>query len=138
MQKLIVLSAAYRQDSVVSRESLERDPENRLLGRGPRFRLEAEGIRDVAMAVSGLLNPRIGGPSVYPYQPPGLWGQVAFEGTRDYVQSDGADNYRRGLYTYWRRSIPYASFLVFDAPTRETCTVRRPAQHAAPGAQPAE
>lgn len=78
------------------------------------------------MSVSGLLVPKVGGPSVFPYQPAGLWGQVSFEGTRDYVQSDGAENYRRGLYTYWRRSIPYASFTIFDAPTRETCTVRRP------------
>lgn len=126
MQRLIVTSATYRQDSVVSRELLERDAENRLLARGARFRLDAENIRDLAMAASGLLNPRIGGPSVFPYQPPGLWGQVSFEGTRDYVQSEGAENYRRGLYTYWRRSIPYASFTVFDAPSREVCTVRRP------------
>jgi hypothetical protein len=107
-------------------ELLERDPENRLLARGPRFRLDAENIRDVALSASGLLEARVGGPSVFPYQPPGLWGQVAFEGTRDYVQSEGADNYRRGLYTYWRRSIPYASFTIFDAPSREVCTVRRP------------
>lgn len=122
----IVMSATYRQDSVVGREALERDPENRLFTRGARFRVDAEGVRDIAMAVSGLMNPAIGGPSVFPYQPPGLWGQVSFEGTRDYTQSEGADNYRRGLYTYWRRSIPYASFTIFDAPTRETCTVRRP------------
>ena len=126
LQRLIVLSATYRQDSVISREALEKDPENRLFTRGPRFRVDAEGVRDIAMAVSGLLNPKIGGPSVFPYQPPGLWGQVSFEGTRDYVPSEGGDNYRRGLYTYWRRSIPYASFTIFDAPTRETCTVRRP------------
>jgi hypothetical protein len=88
--------------------------------------MDAENIRDLAMTASGLLNPTVGGPSVFPYQPPGLWGQVAFEGTRDYVQSEGADNYRRGLYTYWRRSIPYASFTVFDAPSREVCAVRRP------------
>ncbi|MBX3745684.1 MAG: PSD1 domain-containing protein [Verrucomicrobiae bacterium] len=126
MQRLIVTSATYRQDSVISRDRLEQDPENRLLTRGPRFRLDAENIRDLAMAASGLLHPKIGGPSVFPYQPPGLWGQVAFEGTRDYVQSEGPDNYRRGLYTYWRRSIPYASFTLFDAPSREVCTVRRP------------
>ena len=126
LQRKIVVSATYRQDASASRLGLEKDPENRLLGRGPRFRVDAEGVRDIAMAVSGLLDPRIGGPSVFPYQPPGLWGQVSFEGTRDYVQSEGSENYRRGLYTYWRRSIPYASFTLFDAPTRETCTVRRP------------
>lgn len=126
LQRRIVLSAAYRQDSAASREALEKDPENRWLTRGPRFRMEAEGVRDIAMSVSGLLNPKVGGPSVFPYQPPGLWGQVSFEGTRDYTQSEGPDNYRRGLYTYWRRSIPYASFTIFDAPSRETCTVRRP------------
>ncbi|MCC6233807.1 MAG: PSD1 domain-containing protein [Verrucomicrobiales bacterium] len=122
----VVLSATYRQDSVVGPERLERDPENRLLARGARFRLDAENIRDVAMSASGLLNPKVGGPSVFPYQPPGLWAQVSFEGTSDYQQSEGAENYRRGLYTYWRRSIPYASFTVFDAPSREVCTVRRP------------
>jgi hypothetical protein len=126
LQRRIVLSATYRQDSVVTREALEKDPENRLFTRGPRFRVDAEGVRDIAMSVSGLLVPKVGGPSVFPYQPPGLWGQVSFEGTRDYSQSDGPENYRRGLYTYWRRSIPYASFTIFDAPTRETCTVRRP------------
>lgn len=126
MQKLLVTSATYRQDSVVTRDRLERDPENRLWSRGPRFRLDAENIRDLAMSTSGLLNPVVGGPSVFPYQPPGLWGQVSFEGTRDYVQSAGAENYRRGLYTYWRRSIPYASFTIFDAPSREVCVIRRP------------
>lgn len=126
MQRLLVTSATYRQDSVVTREQLERDPENRWLSRGPRFRLDAENVRDVAMAVSGLLNRKVGGPSVFPFQPPGLWGQVAFEGTRDYVQSEGDENYRRGLYTYWRRSIPYAAFTVFDAPSREVCVIRRP------------
>ncbi|HMO64878.1 MAG TPA: DUF1553 domain-containing protein, partial [Verrucomicrobiota bacterium] len=126
MQRLIVTSHTYRQDARVTPELLEQDPENRLLARGPRFRMEAEGVRDIAMAVSGLLNPKVGGPSVFPYQPPGLWGQVTFEGTPDYVQSAGDENYRRGLYTYWRRSIPYAAFTILDAPTRETCTVRRP------------
>jgi hypothetical protein len=126
MQRLLVTSATYRQDARVTRELLDRDPENRLFAHGPRFRLDAENIRDVALSASGLLNGQVGGPSVYPYQPPGLWGQVSFEGTRDYVQSAGADNYRRGLYTYWRRSIPYAGFTVFDAPSREVCTVRRP------------
>ena len=126
MQRLIVTSATYRQSGVVSARSLELDPEDRLLGRFPRQRLDAEAIRDTALAVSGLLNASVGGPSVFPYQPPGLWEQVAFEGTRSWVQSEGTDNYRRGLYTYWRRSVPYASFVTFDAPSRETCTVRRP------------
>src|SRR4030095_781459 len=88
--------------------------------------LDAENVRDLALASSGLMNPVVGGPSVFPYQPPGLWGQVSFEGTSDYVQSEGEASYRRGLYTYWRRSIPYASFTIFDAPSREVCTVRRP------------
>jgi hypothetical protein len=126
MQRLIVTSATYRQSSVVTPEELQRDPDNRLLSHYPHLRLEAEEIRDTALAVSGLLNPQIGGPSVYPYQPPGLWEAVAFENTRKYEQSQGAENYRRGIYTYWRRSIPYPSLITFDAPTRETCTVKRP------------
>lgn len=126
MHRLIVTSSTYRQDSIVTPTLRERDPENRLLARGPRFRLDAENIRDVAMAAGGLLNSKVGGPSVFPYQPPGLWGQVSFEGTRDYVQSTGPENYRRGLYTYWRRSIPYAAFTIFDAPSREVCVIRRP------------
>ncbi len=126
MQRLIVTSATYRQAATVSAEGLQRDPDNRLLGRFPRLRLDAECIRDNALAISGLLNSKIGGPSAYPYQPPGLWEAVAFEGTRKYEQSQGAENYRRGLYTYWRRSLPYPSLITFDAPVRETCTVRRP------------
>jgi hypothetical protein len=78
------------------------------------------------MSVSGLLSRKVGGPSVYPYQPPGLWEAVAFEGTRQYIQSKGEENYRRGIYTYWRRSLPYPSLVTFDAPSRETCTMRRP------------
>jgi hypothetical protein len=126
MQRLIVTSATYRQAARVTREHLDRDPENRWLARFPRLRLEAEQIRDSALAISGLLQPKVGGPSVYPYQPPGLWEAVAFEGSRKYVQSSGPENYRRGLYTYWRRSMPYPSLIAFDAPTRETCTIRRP------------
>jgi Protein of unknown function (DUF1553) len=125
-QRMIVTSSTYRQSSQMRSALLEKDPEGRLLARFPRHRLEAEAIRDVAMAVSGLLSRKVGGPSVYPYQPPGLWEAVAFEGTRQYQQSKGEDNYRRGLYTYWRRSIPYPSLITFDAPPRETCTVRRP------------
>ena len=126
MHKLIVTSATYRQDSTIPPSLLEKDSGNRSLSYFPRMRLEAEAIRDVAMAASGLLDKSIGGESIYPYQPPGLWEQVAFQGTRKWNQSEGEKNYRRGLYVYWRRSIPYASFVTFDAPSRETCTVKRP------------
>jgi hypothetical protein len=126
MHKLIVTSATYRQDSMILPSLLEQDSGNRSLSYFPRMRLEAEAIRDVAMAASGLLDTSIGGESIYPYQPPGLWEQVAFQGTRKWNQSEGEKNYRRGLYVYWRRSIPYASFVTFDAPSRETCTVKRP------------
>jgi hypothetical protein len=128
MQRLIVTSATYRQSSKVSRALLEKDPENRLLARGPRFRLPAEMIRDTALAASGLLNPEIGGPSVLPYQPPGLWEEMAFgEGfsAQSYQQSHGKDLYRRGMYTFWKRTVPPASLATFDAPDREKCTVRR-------------
>jgi mono/diheme cytochrome c family protein len=129
VQKLIVMSATYRQDSKVNRSLYEVDPENRLLARGPRFRLDAEAIRDGALAISGLLDRRIGGQSVYPYQPPGLWEELAFGGdfsSQSYKASKGADLYRRGLYTYWKRSLPYPSMATFDAPNREVCAVRRP------------
>src|SRR5207302_5337491 len=109
MQRLIVTSATYRQSSHTSRELIERDPENRLLARGPRFRLPAEMVRDNALAISGLLNGKIGGPSVYPYQPKGLWEEMAFgEGYsgQSYTQSSGSDLYRRGLYTGWKRTVP--------------------------------
>ena len=127
--KLMVMSATYRQSAVVSPQLLERDPYNRLLARGPRFRLDAEMIRDNALAVSGLLNRKLGGESVRPYQPPGLWEAVAFGGefsSQTYVQSHGEDLYRRGLYTYWKRSLPYPSLNTFDAPSREVCTAQRP------------
>ncbi len=122
--KLMVTSATYRQSSRVTPELIAKDPKNRLLSRGPRFRLEAEMVRDQALAVSGLLSRKVGGPSVYPPQPPGLW-QAAFNGQRTYPTSTGEDRYRRGLYTFWRRTIPYPSMTTFDAPSRETCTVRR-------------
>jgi hypothetical protein len=122
--KLMVTSAAYRQSSRVTPELIARDPKNRLLTRGPRFRLEAEMVRDQALALSGLLSRKVGGPSVYPPQPAGLW-QAAFNGQRTYPTSTGEDRYRRGLYTFWRRTIPYPSMTTFDAPSRETCTVRR-------------
>jgi len=122
--KLIVTSAAYRQSSAVTSEKLERDPNNTWLSRGPRFRLEAEMVRDQALALSGLLSRKVGGPSVYPPQPPGLW-RAAFNGQRTWPESKGEDKYRRGLYTFWRRSVPYPSMATFDAPSREICNVRR-------------
>ena len=120
--RLIVTSATYRQSSRVSPELLARDPDNRLLARGARFRLPGEIIRDQALAVSGLLVERVGGPSVRPYQPAGLWVESA---TRAYQQDVGEGLYRRSLYTYWKRSVPPPNMLVFDAPNRETCSVRR-------------
>jgi hypothetical protein len=128
MQRLIVTSAAYRQSSRVTPELLEKDPENRLLARGPRFRLPAEMIRDTALAASGLMNGQIGGPSVMPYQPAGLWEELAFGdgfSAQTYEQSTGPDLYRRGMYTFWKRTAPPASLATFDAPDREKCTGRR-------------
>ncbi len=108
-------------------EKLEKDGQNRLLSRGPRFRMDAEMVRDSALAASGLLVPKIGGPSVKPYQPDGVWEAVAMIGsnTRDYVRDRGESLYRRSLYTFWKRSAPPASMDVFNAPSREVCTVRR-------------
>ncbi len=128
LQRLIVTSATYRQSSHATAEMRERDVANELLARGPRFRLDAEVIRDSALAVSGLLVEQIGGPSVRPYQPDGLWPAVAFVGsnTSDYKPDQGAGLYRRSLYTFWKRTSPPASLVTFDAPSRETCTVRRP------------
>jgi hypothetical protein len=103
---------------------VEKDPRNRLLGRFPRRRLEAETVRDQALALSGLLSEKIGGPSVYPPQPEGLW-RAAFNGERTWPTSKGEDRYRRGLYTFWRRTVPYPSMATFDAPSREICTLRR-------------
>ena len=125
--RLMVTSAAYRQAAVVTDEKLERDPENRLVSRGPRFRMDAEMIRDYALASSGLLVPRIGGPSVKPYQPDGVWEAVAMIGsdTREYRRGEGEDLYRRSLYTFWKRSAPPASMEIFNAPSREFCVVRR-------------
>lgn len=125
----LVTSATFRQSSAVRSGDLERDPRDSWLARMPRVRLDAETIRDVALAASGLLDRRIGGPSVRPYQPPGLWKAVSFGGgytSQVYEPSPVEDRYRRGLYVYWKRSSPYASFAVFDAPTREVCTVSRP------------
>ena len=128
MQRLIVTSATYRQSSKVSLQLLEKDPENRLLARGPRFRLQAELIRDNALAVSGLLSESIGGPSVLPYQPAGIWEELAFGdgfSAQEYVQSHGKDLYRRSMYTFWKRSAPPATMSTFDAPDREKCAARR-------------
>ena len=122
--KLLVMSAAYRQSSKVTPELFERDPDNRLLARGPRFRLSAEMIRDQALAVSGLLSPKLYGPSAKPPQPTGGL-SAAFGSSTDWTTSAGEDKFRRGLYTEWRRSNPYPSMSTFDAPNREVCTVRR-------------
>ncbi|PYM09739.1 MAG: hypothetical protein DME18_17520 [Verrucomicrobia bacterium] len=124
MLKLMVMSASYQQSSRVTPELLEKDPRNRLLSRGPRGRLDAEMVRDEALALSGLLSRKLGGPSVYPLQPDGLW-RAAFNGERTWATSKDEDRYRRGLYTFWRRTVPYPSMATFDAPSRETCTVRR-------------
>lgn len=125
MVKLIVTSATYRQASRVSPELQERDPRNRLLARGPRFRLSAETIRDNALAVSGLLKERVGGPSVMPYQPDGLWQDVSVERRAVYKQDVGDNLYRRSMYTFWKRTCPPPGMMTFDAPDRETCTIRR-------------
>jgi hypothetical protein len=122
--KLIVMSATYQQSSLASADAAARDPRNRLLSHYPRRRLDAESVRDQALALSGLLSRKIGGPSVYPPQPDGLW-RAAFNGQRAYPTSAGEDRYRRALYTFWRRTIPYPSMATFDAPSRENCTVRR-------------
>jgi hypothetical protein len=124
MLKLIVTSATYRQSSRVTPNLLARDPRNRLLARAPRIRLEAEMVRDQALALSGLLSPKIGGPSVFPPQPEGLW-QAAFNGQRTWATSQGADKHRRALYTFWRRTVPYPSMATFDAPSREICAIKR-------------
>ena len=121
--KLMVTSATYRQSSRASPELLRKDPENRLLARGPRFRLPAEMIRDQALWAAGLLAERIGGPSVMPYQPAGLWKEITMQDT-EYRQSRGPDLYRRGLYTYWKRTAAPPMLMNFDAAARENCVVR--------------
>jgi hypothetical protein len=122
LQKLIVTSATYRQSSKVTPAISQKDPENRLLARGSRFRLSAEGVRDQALAVSGLLVEKQGGPSVKPYQPKGLWQELA---EAKYVQDHGKSLYRRSLYTFWKRTIAPPSMITFDAAAREACTVRK-------------
>jgi hypothetical protein len=125
--KLIVMSATYQQSSRVTPDKLAADPDNRLLARGPRFRLDAEVIRDSALTVSGLLVNKIGGQSVKPYQPAGLWKPVGFGGSNTSVfqQDTGPKLYRRSMYTFWKRTSPPPSMSTFDAPDRETCQVRR-------------
>jgi hypothetical protein len=119
--RLILTSATYRQSAAVSTALLEKDRYNRLLARGPRIRLDAEFVRDNALAVAGLLDRKIGGPSIKPYQPPGIW-----DGTDSrYDQDHGEKLYRRGMYVFWRRSAHYPSFATFDAPNREVCTFLR-------------
>lgn len=125
--RLLVTSAAYRQCSAVTPELLERDPGNRLLARGPRFRLAAEEVRDTALHVSGLLVEERGGPPVRPYQPDGVWFAVAYtsSNTARYTQDEGEALWRRSLYTFWKRTAPPPNMVAFDAPSREACTVER-------------
>ncbi|MEZ6089726.1 MAG: DUF1553 domain-containing protein [Pirellulaceae bacterium] len=125
--KRIVMSSTYRQSSKVTREMLARDPENRLLSRGPRSRLDGEVIRDSVLAVSGLLSETLGGPSVFPYHPPGLWQEINNRPnySRTYQQSSGNELFRRSLYTFWKRTVTPPSMAAFDAPDREYCVVRR-------------
>ena len=126
MQKLILSSAAYRRSAAVTPDMLEKDPDNRLLARGPRFRLSAELIRDQALAVSGLLVPKVGGPSVKPYMPEAVWDETSVYGDmRNYKADNGEGLYRRSLYTIWKRTAAPPSMLLFDSPSREICTVKR-------------
>lgn len=126
LQRLMLTSATYRQSSRATPELLARDPENRLLARGPRFRVDGEVVRDTALFVSGLLVEKTGGPSVKPFEPAGLWEAVSFNNSQKYVPDQGEGAYRRSLYTYWKRQSPPPNMLLFDAPTREYCVVRRP------------
>ncbi|MDX2044091.1 MAG: DUF1553 domain-containing protein [Acidobacteriota bacterium] len=126
--RLIVTSATYRQSSKATPQLIEKDPENRLFARGPRHRLQAELVRDNALAISGLLDDRIGGKSVKPYHPAGLWEEMAFGdgfSEQEYVLSKGRDLYRRSMYTFWKRTVPPAQLAAFDAPDREKCVARR-------------
>ena len=125
--KQLLMSATYRQAAITTPAKLDKDPENRLLSRGARFRLDGETVRDYALAATGLLSPQIGGPSVRPYQPDNVWEAVAMDGsnTRFYKRDTGDALYRRSVYTFWKRAAPPASMEIFNAPTREGCTVRR-------------
>jgi Protein of unknown function (DUF1553) len=124
IHRLIVTSATYRQSSRVTRELLERDPENRLMSRGARYRLPAMILRDVALSAGGLLDSRVGGKPVYPYQPVGVWESLGITNERDFTYPTSTENdlYRRSLYTFWRRTLGPAN--MFDASTRQTCRVR--------------
>ncbi|HUG89978.1 MAG TPA: DUF1553 domain-containing protein [Planctomycetaceae bacterium] len=125
--KLLVMSAAYRQDARVTPELLKRDPENRLLARGPRFRIDAELLRDQALALSGLLVRKVGGPGVKPPQPEGIWEAVGYttSNTARFTPDAGEKVYRRSIYTFWKRTAPPPTMMAFDAPSREACRVRR-------------
>jgi hypothetical protein len=125
--KTVVMSATYRQSEKVSPEKLERDPSNKLFARGPHARLDAEQIRDQALAASGLLVNRVGGPPVKPYQPEGVWESVAMKdsNTRSYMQDHGDALYRRSLYTFWKRTAPPPSMEILNAPSREVFCTRR-------------
>ena len=135
--RMLVTSAAYRQSATVTPEKLAADPQNRLLSRGPRFRMDAEMIRDYALAASGLLARKIGGPSVKPYQPPGVWEAVAMResNTREYTQDHGENLYRRSLYTFWKRAAPPVSMEILNAPdARNVRGAPRPHRYAVAGA----
>jgi hypothetical protein len=125
IQRLIISSNTYQQRSETDPSRYRRDPENRFLARGPRHRLSAEAVRDNALAVSGLLVPKIGGPSVMPYQPEGLWEELAGGAFEVYTQGHGEDLYRRSLYVYRKRTVPHPSMATFDAPSWEICQVKR-------------
>ncbi|MCU1259202.1 MAG: Protein of unknown function (DUF1553)/Protein of unknown function (DUF1549)/Planctomycete, partial [Bryobacterales bacterium] len=125
IHRLIVTSATYRQTSRVSPELLAKDPYNRLLARGPRFRVEGEIVRDIALSASGLLNEKIGGPSVFPVSPMFLYQPPVSYGPKNWYESKGTDQYRRALYTFRYRSVPYPMLQTFDTPTGDTSCVRR-------------
>lgn len=124
MHRLIVNSATYRQSSRATPERLEFDPSNRLLARGARFRVEAEGVRDIALAASGLLSLKLGGPSIYPPIPDGVM-SLAYGAPMDWKVSPGEEEHRRGLYVFWKRTVPYPGLSVFDAPNADFGCVRR-------------
>ncbi|MBS1727209.1 MAG: PSD1 domain-containing protein [Armatimonadetes bacterium] len=123
IHKMIVMSATYRQSSAATADAMDKDPTNVYLSHGPRFRMEAEMIRDSALTISGLLNAKVGGPSVMPYQPPGIW-DSPYNGEQ-WMESSGDDRYRRGIYVFTKRTAMYPTFATFDSGTRESCMVRR-------------
>src|SRR5205823_7116830 len=125
MQRLIVTSATYRQSSHVTPELYRRDPDNRLLARGPRFRVEGEIVRDIALSASGLLSPKVGGPSIYPPAPDFLFVPPASYGPKNWYEAKGEDRYRRALYTFRYRSVPYPMLQTFDTPNGDISCVRR-------------